>query len=184
MLRGYVRDRPSLVVKPVHPDVYEWFFKLPSRQLGGRITRKIGFLAYLDISNKGLRDVSLDDWDLHLEGSGRRKIELKPISITEPRIQLGQSGVPKTYQVLGLKGEFSTGETMVRSGGSISGFAYYIFEYVEGDELSLATKHGTVMGKAVISDVFGKRTSAKIVFKEIPLDEAKKFVTGIDKIDV
>jgi hypothetical protein len=172
------------MVKPVHPEVYQWFFKLPGGQREGKITSKYGFLTYLDVSNKGLRDVALDDWCLYLETLGDKRVELKPISITEPKIHLGQSGIPKTYRVLGVKGEISTGETMVRSGDSISGFAYYIFEYWGWDGWSLVGKDGTVTGSVVVSDIFGKRTSARFVFKEISLDKAQSMVPDIDKIDV
>src|SRR5208337_1881456 len=101
---------------------------------------------------------------------GGKQAELKPLSIPQPMIPLGQSGNLKAYQVLGTRGPSSTGETMVRSGDSISGFAYYIFQYCGWDEWSLTSQDGTVTGKIVVSDVFGNRTSARFVFKEITLD--------------
>ena len=126
-VRGYVRDKPRLVVKPVHPEVYQWFFEMSPGQMEGNRTRRFGFLAYLDVSNSGFRDVAIggDDWNLCLDIYNGKQAELKSISIPEPVIELGQSGITKTYQVLGIRGPHSSGETMVKSGDSISGFAYY-----------------------------------------------------------
>jgi hypothetical protein len=183
LLRSYLRDRPQLVVKPVHPEVYQWFFKLPSEPFEGEATTKFGFLAYLDISNRGLRDVSVDDWNLHLETTKGKVVPLKPISIPEPTVLLGKSGASKAYPVFGHKGQFSTGETMVKSGGSISGFAYYVYEYVGGNQWSVVGHDGKVTGKIVVSDVFGNIATTKVVFTEIPLDRARSFVTEIDKVD-
>jgi hypothetical protein len=41
-----------------------------------------------------------------------------------------------------------------------------------------------VNGRIIVTDVFGKGVSAKVVFKEISLDKARSFVTDIDKIDI
>ena len=108
---------------------------------------------------------------------------LNPISIAEPRILLGKGNTPKIYAVLGQRGEFSTGEMMVKSGSSISGFAYYIFEYVGGDESILRGPDGKVRDKVVVTDIFEKRASVKIIFREISLDRARTMVTGIDSAD-
>jgi len=184
LFRSYVRDRPRLSVKPVYPEVYQWFFKLPSEPFEGQPTTKFGFLAYLDILNRGLRDVTCDAWNLCLQKPDGGKVgPLNPLSIVEPRILLGKSTMPKTYPVLGQRGEFSTGEMMVKSGDSISGFAYYIFEYVGGTESTVIRSDGTVMGNVIVTDIFGKSASEKIVFREITLDRARSLVTGIENAD-
>ncbi|MFC1994952.1 hypothetical protein ACFLVK_00915 [Chloroflexota bacterium] len=59
LLRFYLRDKPKLSVHPIHPDVYQWWFKLLGGEYEGKHTRKYGFLAYIGISNHGLRKVSL-----------------------------------------------------------------------------------------------------------------------------
>jgi len=183
LLREYLRDRPKLMVEPIHPDTYQWFFKLPSRELHGHTTRKFGFLTYLSITNRGLRDVSLNSWRLHIRTAGGKRYELRPMSTVEPSIRLGQSDSVKTYAVLGVKGVVTEGETWVRAGGGIAGFAYYLAEFFGGDQWNPVIKEGTVTETIVVSDVFGKKTSAKIVFKEIPLKKAKEMVKDIDKID-
>ncbi|TKJ47581.1 hypothetical protein CEE34_02940 [Candidatus Aerophobetes bacterium Ae_b3a] len=43
LLRYYLRDRPKLAVHSIHPDVYQWWFKLPSGEFEGNPTRKYGF---------------------------------------------------------------------------------------------------------------------------------------------
>jgi hypothetical protein len=185
LLKSYLQDRPKLVVKPIHPEVYQWFFRLPSGMLDGHQTKKFGFLAYLEICNKGLRDVAVggDICDLLLNIYDGKIATLKPLSIPEPRITLGRSRTPKAYQVLGIKGEFSTGETMVKSGDTLSGFAYFIFEYWGWDEWDLVSGEGTIIGTIVVTDVFGNKTSTQVVFKEISLDRARAMVSDIDTID-
>ena len=64
LFRYYLRDKPELKVRSVYPDVYQWFFRLPSGEFQGHQTTKYGFLSYISITNKGIRDVSLDSWQL------------------------------------------------------------------------------------------------------------------------
>jgi len=54
LLSSYLRDKPKLTVRPVHPDTYQWFFLLPSGQFQEHQTRKYGFLSYISITNKGI----------------------------------------------------------------------------------------------------------------------------------
>lgn len=184
LIRGYTRDKPCLVVKPIYPEVYQWFFRLPSVPLEGQATTKFGLLAYLEISNKGLRDVSMSQWNLHLKTATGKKVgPLNSLNITEPRALLGQSTIPKFYPVLGQKGQYSPGETMVKSGDMVSGFAYYIYEYVGGNEWTIIARDGTVSGEIIVTDVFGKRASVTVVFREVPLDKAKSYVPDIEKAD-
>ena len=90
LLRNYLRDKPRLEVKPVEPDT-QWVFALPSGEYQGHPTRKHGFLTYLKILNRGLRDVSLDSWNLIVNTIDEQKIELRPLSIPQPQIKLGGS---------------------------------------------------------------------------------------------
>ena len=106
LLRTYLRDRPTLEVNPIHPNLYQWFFKLPNRVVDGKTTRRYGFLAYIGIDNKGIRDVSLNQWHLFVTIKNGKLVELKPISIPEPKIKLGESANIKVYPVLGASGLF------------------------------------------------------------------------------
>ena len=184
LLRSYLRDRPKLAVSPVHPDAYQWFFTIPSGKYQNQTTRKYGFLTYLSITNRGIRDVSLDSWRLYLKTVGKKWVELKPISIPEPQIELGQSGSLKVWPVLGQKGLYHQGDTMIRTGSSVSGFAYYIAEFYGEGAWDPSLKEGNATGKIVVQSVFGNKTSAKILFAEIPLEKAKRMVEGIDKVDL
>jgi len=134
LLRSYLRDKPILEVSPIHPDAYQWFFRLPNSSVNGVPTRKFGFLTYVGIKNKGIRDVSLDEWHLIIKTRIGKSIEFKPISIPEPRIQLGESQNLKTWPVLGQAGIYFKGNTMIKAGDSIAGFAYYVAEYYGSDD--------------------------------------------------
>jgi hypothetical protein len=183
LLRFYLRDRPSLTVRPVHPDVYQWFFLLPDSVHEGKTTKRYGFLVYVGVGNRGLRDVSLDSWRLKVKTVERRWIELRPISMAEPHIELGKSGMVKVYRVFGQTGGSFEGHTMVRSGDTISGFAYYMCEVYDDHKRSFPLlANGKAYGKMVVHSVFGNKATTNIVFTQITLEKARQMVEGIDQV--
>ena len=182
LLRSYLRDRPILEVNPIHPDVYHWFFPLPDGIINSIPTRKFGFLTYIDIKNKGIRDVALDEWRLTIKTRGGKSVELKPISIPEPQIQLGESKNIKTWPVLGQPGLYHKSDTMVRSGSSIAGFAYYVAEFYGSDDWNPMIKDKKTSARLKVHGIFGNTAYAKILFSEITLKKACEFIPDIDKI--
>lgn len=182
LLRIYLLDRPKLVVEPIHPDTYQWFCILPDGEYRGQKTRRYGYLAYIVIANKGLRNVSLRSWRLHLKTKSGKPFELKPLSISEPEVQFPESGLSKSYPVLGIKGLIYDGSTMIDSGSSISGFAYYVAEHTGGPDWNPPTKDGKSTGRIVIESIFGQKCSTEIVFKEMPLEKLRQMIHGIDSI--
>jgi len=183
LFRNYIRDRPKLTVYPIHPDVYQWYFELPLGVYQGNPTRKYGFLIYIAITNRGLRDVSIDYWHLFLKTIQGDKIELKPLTIIEPKIKIGKMA-DKTYPVLGIKGIVYEGDTMVKSGDSISGFAYYIAEfYGNPKEYGLIIENETTKGEIVVKSVFENRAKTKIRFRKIELSRVQEMIPEIETID-
>jgi hypothetical protein len=85
LLRNYLRDRPKLVVWPIHPDAYQWYFTLPGGNHQGQPTRKYGFLTYMGIANKGIRDVAIESWRLHIKTEGHGWAELRSLSRSKKR---------------------------------------------------------------------------------------------------
>jgi hypothetical protein len=173
LLRNYLRDRPRLSVTPVHPEFYQWLFNLTDDRSGGN--KRFGFLAYVCIVNRGIRDVSLESWNLRVRTTDKRSVELKPISIPEPHVELGTSGNVKVYPVLGQIGAMHEGKTMIRSGDSISGFAFYIAENV-------LIGSGKAIAEILVSSVFGNRAKAQIHFREISREDARRMIENIDLI--
>src|SRR5713226_4849541 len=90
LLKFYLRDRAKLEVKPIHPEVYQWWFRLPEREFEGHQTRAYGFLAYVGIGNRGLRKVSLRSWRLFVDGEQTRNTELKSYNAPEVTIRIGR----------------------------------------------------------------------------------------------
>ncbi len=178
LLWNYLRVKPILIVEPIHPDTHQWFFKLPNGVHQNKKTRKYGILTYISISNKGLRDVSVNSWRLQIKIQKKSK-EFKPMNIPEPQYQLGTENL-KIFPVLGQKGSQFQGHTMVKSGDSISGFAYYQPEFY-GD-WNLPVKENKLMGKILIKSVFGNKSTTNIQFKKISIEKAKKMIPDIDKI--
>ena len=182
LLRYYLRDRPKLTVHPINPDVYQWWFKLPSGEFEGSPTRKYGFLAYIEITNRGLRKVSLESWRLYFHTAGFRQVESEPINIPVPKADLGDSGNVKFWPVLGQRGLLPGGDTLIDSGTSISGMAYYVAELYGGKIWNPKIKDGKITGKIVIKDVFGKKAHCEIIFSEKSLEEVTSMVECIEKI--
>jgi len=181
LLKYYLRDRPKLIVRPIHPEVYQWWFKLPDGEFEGNPTRKYGFLAYIDVINCGLRKVSIGSWNLFLRTVGFKRVELKPINIPEPKGDIG-GGINKFLPVLGQRGPLFAGDTLVDSGVCISGMAYYILEFHGGEAWNSRIKNERITGKLVVRDVFGKKAHCKIVFSKISLEKVTSMIEGIEKI--
>ena len=182
LLRHYLRDKPKITVHPIHPDVYQWWFTFPAGEFEGNPTRKYGFLTYIGITNRGLRKVSLESWRLYIRVVGFKQIELKPISIPEPKADLGNSESIKFWPVLGQKGLIFGGKTVVDSGISISGMAYYVAEFYGSEVWNPRIKDERITEKLVIKDVFGGKAHCRIVFSKTPLEKVTSMIEGIDKI--
>ncbi|HBE76785.1 MAG TPA: hypothetical protein DDW65_03255 [Firmicutes bacterium] len=180
LLRQYLRDKPKLQVDPVHPESYQWWFKLPSRDYKGHKTRRYGLLIYLGISNRGLRNVSLESWNLFVITLNNKKHELKPISIPEPKGKLGDN--EKIYSVLGQTGLYHNGDTLIESGTSISGMAYYIAEFCGDEILDLKICNNQISGEVQVEGVYGKKAKTKIALHERSLEFIESLIPGIEKI--
>jgi hypothetical protein len=156
--------------------------QIASGEFEGSPTRKYGFLAYIEITNRGLRKVSLESWRLYFRTVGFRQIESEPINIPVPKADLGDSENVKFWPVLGQRGLLPGGDTLIDSGTSISGMAYYVAELYGGETWNPQIKDGEITGKIVIKDVFGKKAHCEIIFSETPLEEVTSMIEGIEKI--
>jgi len=181
LLWNFLRDRPILSIDPIHPEVYQWFFPLSPGQYQGQTSRRIGFLLYVGISNKGIRDVALKSWRLKIKSINGKWGELKSLSIPEPQIIIGNN--LKSYPVLGTKTQSYSGSTLIKSGSSISGFVYFVHECYGDPSWDPIIKEHKIKGQMVVTSVFGNRATAEISFSEISLDKAKTFISNIDKLD-
>lgn len=90
LVRVHLRDRARLVVSPVHPDTYQWWFRAPSGVYAGRVTRRFGFVVYAGIGNKGHRAATLSHWRLRLRSRNGKVSELRALSMPEPTFKLGE----------------------------------------------------------------------------------------------
>ena len=182
LLKNYLNDRPKLKVHPVHPDVYQWWFTLPGGTCKDGQTRRYGFLVYVRIANSGLRKVSLDSWRLFIPVLPLKQVELRPVNIPEPRGKIGKSRNVKIYPVLGQKGEFFEGNTLIEPGSSIIGMAYYTTEFYGAETWNPIIKDNKIEARFIIKDVFGNKKSTKVVFSEVSLDWIKSIIEGIENI--
>ena len=184
LLWQFARDKPKLTVAPVHPTVYQWWFRLPDGQFKGEPTRKYGFLAYVEITNKGLRQVSFQSWKLQVSPKrGGRALELDPISIPQPEQELGNSGHIKHWPVLGQKTISFEGNTLVDSGTSVSGIVYYQLQVYGSKEWNPKIENEKITGVLKVTDVFGKQARCKITFRHLPFEEVSKIVQNLEMID-
>jgi len=182
LLKNYLNDRPKLKVHPVHPDVYQWWFTLPGETCKDGQTRRYGFLVYVGIANSGLRKVSLDSWRLFIPVLPLKQVELRSVNIPEPHGKIGKSGNVKIYPVLGQRGEFFEGNTLIEPGASIIGMAYYTAEFYGTETWNPIIKDNKIEARFIIKDVFGNKKSTKVVFSEVSLDWIKSIIEGIENI--
>lgn len=180
LLRMYVRDRPVLRVSPIHPDVYQWWFRLSPSQHEGLTTRRYGFIAYIGIVNRGLRRVSIARWRLKIKTASGRSVELNPINLPEPTYN--DAGFTKIYPVLGQRGLNFDGGTVVESGASIAGMVFFIYECYGHPSWDPSVAQGTVNGRFVVRDAFGGRARTRISFRKKDLDYVQSFSPDVDKI--
>lgn len=180
LLWNFTRDRPSIVAKPIHPTIYQWWFNLPSREYKGQHTRAYGFIAYVGISNKGLRSVAINEWHLKIRTRNFRNCELKPINLPEPKIEIGNH--VKILPIFGQHGQFFKSDMTVQSGNSISGLAYYIYECYGDLIWNPKDTDGVIKGKFGVNTVFNNKTTCKICFHKRNLEEITKIFPGIETI--
>jgi len=178
LLWTFLRERPILLIDPIHPETYQWFFALPSGQYHNQVTRRFGFLIYIGIRNKGLRDVALNSWHLKIKSINGRWSELDPLTIPEPQVTIGDN--IKRYSVLGIKSPNYDGSTLIKSGDSIAGFSYYQFEWNGDPKWDPLIKEHKIKGQMVVTGVFDNKAKSEITMSEISLDKAKLVVPNID----
>lgn len=181
LYRNFRRDRAILKVGLVHPAVYQWFFRLPPRSYNGHETRRYGFLVYLSVKNKGLREVDVDYWRLSILTGKEWTKPLCSLNISEPTVNFEEFGL-KVLPVLGLKGIYTDGSTLVKSGHSISGMAYYEFE-VWGDLIwDPIIKNEQITVKIQINSVLENKDSLQFEVKNYSYEKVEQMIPNLDKL--
>jgi hypothetical protein len=73
LVRVHLRDRARLRVSPIHPDTYQWWFRVPPGTHADHPTRRFGFVVYAGIDNRGYRAVTINRWRLQdgIRATGR-----------------------------------------------------------------------------------------------------------------
>lgn len=171
----FLRDKPKLVLNPVHPEIYQWWFRLPDRKYKGLSTRRFGFLIYPGIANKGLRKTTINEWRLELRLGNFKKEEFKPLNIPQPQLKIGDQ--EKYFNVLGQVGIFSDGKTEIDSGSSISGMVFYTYECYGHDSWNPKVQNNdTIKAKFRVKEVFGNSTMKKLTLRKKTIAEIEKFI--------
>lgn len=179
LLKFYLRDRPQVEVRPVHPDSYQWWFQLPDADYQGRQTRRWGFLAYIDVLNRGLRETELDTWSLRIPTAKRGPHTMSAMNMPEPKITIGE--LSKSFRVLGQEGIVGDGSTLTKPGCSIAGMAFFEYECYGDASRDPAIKDGKIQGTFIVRTVFGRQSSCRVDFSEKSLQEIIAMAPGIDK---
>lgn len=177
----FLRDRPKTTVDFVHPEVYNWFFRLPAGEYEGQKTNRFGFLLYLSFKNRGLRPVAVDSWRLQVKLQNRKKEPLKPLNIPYPEWKLADGSL-KRYPVLGqYMGTHDKVDLYIKSGDTIAGFAYYELE-TYGEKWLPIIITDCIRVRVICTNVFNKKFSKEILVREKSLDQVEKMVPNISKI--
>ena len=178
LVRVHLRDRARIAVKAIHPESYQWYFRAPAGQGPGGPTRRFGFIAYVDVSNKGYRPVTLDSWHLHVRARNGKKAALPAINMPEATAQIGE--LVKQFPVLGQRGlDSASGNLRVESGDSICGMALYVYECFGPDVWDPVGKGNDISGRMEVRDAFGGRARCEIRFREQTMTEMEAMVPGL-----
>lgn len=180
LVRVHIRDKARLRVTPVHPETYQWWFSLPPGKSEGHSTRRVGFVVYVGVANKGYRAVTIDRWRLRVKSVNGQTAELKALTMPEPTVDLGE--IVKVFPVLGQRGASHLGEMRVDSGDSTSGMALYVHEWVGSDAWGPVQKQGEIRGQFVLHDVFGGRAKCWISFRERSFAQMEQVLPGLAKL--
>jgi len=181
----YLRDRPALKVKPIHPDAYQWWFRLPRPTSEPGAPRRYGLLAHVGIENRGLRKVQMNSWRLPIRTKAGARINLIARSIPEPKFVTplpDGSAFTKVIQVLGTAGQFGTGSTVIDSGCSTIGVAYYVLSFPSGSSDDLRVEGETATGDFIVTGVYGRPASAKMRFHEVDFERVRSAIDGIEVV--
>lgn len=178
-------NRPFLRASPIHPDIYQWWFRLPDRENDKGMVRTFGFLCYVGIANSGGQATSLIKYRLRIRNRlplrqlKHKFPELRPTNIPQPEFHIGED--VKYVSVLGQQTLKFDGLTFVQSGQSISGMACYYWS-VYGDERwnPRTNNDNTIDAKFIIDSVNGKARGCKIRFHEASFDRIREILPGID----
>ena len=182
LFRSYLRDRPKLLIEVVHPEVYQWWFPLPGQKApDGTTSRAYGFFLYVGIANAGLRKVQINSWRLSLKNRPGKRQVLKPLNMPEIEFTLG--GPRKVLPVLGQRGPYFDGEALVDAGCSISGTAFYVYECYGGEGWDPVRTGDKISATFGITDVFGGRASARILFSARTLQDLSKTAPDIGQLE-
>ena len=185
LFSNYMRDKPKLVVTPVHPEIYQCWIRLKDVQADGKPVRRYAFLSYFGVANRGLRDVAVDEWRLHIKNRlllnkrWHKKKELKPYNIPEPQCVIGDH--VKLIRAFGQNTQnFQSASSMVKSGDSISGMACWMYSVWGGEGWSPKMDKGSnITANLKISNVFGKKSQCKLVFHEVTIERLKKMIPTV-----
>lgn len=150
---------------------------MPSGRHDGEETRRYGFIAYVDILNKGLRKTELDSWWLYLRTEGQGKHRLEPINMPEPKVTIGD--LVKHYAVIGQKGVNCDGGTLVEPGCATTGMAFFEYECYGGKSWDPAIRNGRISATFFAKGILGKTCHRVIEFTEKSFDELKAMAPGI-----
>ncbi len=173
LLRNYLRDKPKLSIEAIYPEVYQWWFSLTGGTHDSSPTRAYGFLVYVDIANSGLRKVQLQSWRLEVQTQLGKIIPLQPLNMPDVEFLIGDHR--KFLPVLGQKGAFLNGDTLVDSGCSISGTAFFRHECYGGAGWDPVQVDGKIPAKFCVTDVFGGKASLRMQLRPKSVEELQRF---------
>lgn len=178
ILYFYLRDKPNLVVNPLHPELYQWWFKLPSGEHEGQQTRRYGFLLYAGVANKGLRKTTLTEWRLRFKLAWWKPIELKPKNMPQPQVEI--SGQKKLFNVFGQKNHLFGDTTVVEPGESTAGMIFYTYEcYGAEDWDPPIQEDDTLEVDLMVEEVFGRTSKATFNLSKIEAEKVEEWVPGL-----
>ena len=180
LLYIFLRDKPKIIVNSIENSM-QGIFNLPNGKYQDFQTRRFGIMIDLEIINRGLRDVQISSWNIKIKTRNLRKIDLKPRSITNPVVDIGNG--QKFLPVLGISSPGFSGDTVVKSGHSIAGFAYYIYECYGDENWDPLIDEDKIIVDVTVVDVYGKKSLCLFSIPKLDPNYVKTYFKDIENIN-
>lgn len=169
LARQWSDNKPKINIHPVHPHVYQWWFKLPDKSIDGTIIRRFGFLIYLGANNTGNKACTINSWRAIIKNHNSRfkdkYIQLYPMNLPEVNMPISEDKI-KVIPIWGQKTPNFSHSSRIEPFDSTSGMIYYCYEvYGSNSWDPIIDKNNQVNITIEMDNVSGNTSKCKIKTK-------------------
>lgn len=185
LVHNFISNRPILALNPVKKQYSEpnFFFRYPQSSINRENLYRYGFIVNFTVVNKGNKDTSLMSWDLLVKIGGSTH-NIPPFNIPELNFKFPELDRVITFVPIGFR-RVRENDLIIKSGGVITGFAFYLLHFTSKRDISIIF-HGGQAGVGQIeaflqiTDAYGNKIKKQMIFSEITFQEGRNIANDID----